>query len=153
MTPFFTVASRAALAPGRLAAAGSLVGRVSSSSSSSRFVAMAPRVAPFSSSVRASAGSGPPVIQGEGAKPGEMPTDENQSTGLERLELLGRLEGVDVFDMEPLESHRKGTLKEPINVKSLVSVIWKEERGKNEESKVLCVGGGGRRARGRHLQR
>lgn len=62
----------------------------------------------------------PPVIQGEGGKPGEVPTDEAQSTGLERFELLGKLQGVDVFDMEPLESDRLGTKKDPIVVKSLV---------------------------------
>ncbi|PWN89187.1 COX5B-domain-containing protein [Acaromyces ingoldii] len=61
----------------------------------------------------------PPVIQGEGGKPGEVPTDEAQSTGLERFELLGKLQGVDVFDMEPLESDRLGTKKDPIVVKSL----------------------------------
>ena len=74
----------------------------------------------FSTSLRIMA-SGPPVIQGEGAKPGEVPSDEQQATGLERFELLGRLQGVDVFDMEPLESHRLGTTKEPIIVQSLVS--------------------------------
>ena len=75
----------------------------------------------FTTSVRALAGGGPPVIQGEGAKPGEVPSDEQQATGLERFELLGRLQGVDVFDMEPLESSRLGTKKEPIKVQSLVS--------------------------------
>lgn len=74
----------------------------------------------FSSSIRILS-SGPPVIQGEGGKVGEVATDEQQSTGLERFELLGRMEGVDVFGMEPLESHRKGTKKEPIKVASLVS--------------------------------
>lgn len=76
----------------------------------------------FSTSIRVLS-SGPPVIQGEGAKAGEVATDEQQATGLERFELLGRMEGVDVFGMEPLESHRKGTKKEPIKVASLVSYI------------------------------
>lgn len=67
------------------------------------------------------AGSAPPVLQGEGAKPGEIPTDENQSTGLERFELMGRMQGVDVFDLKPLPSDRLGTTKEPIFVQSLVS--------------------------------
>ena len=44
-----------------------------------------------------------------GAEPGTMPTDENQSTGLERLEILGKMQGVDVFDMRPLDASRKGT--------------------------------------------
>lgn len=68
------------------------------------------------------AGGGPPIIQGEGSAPGEVPTDESQSTGLERFELLGKLQGVDVFDMKPLESERLGTKKEPIMVQSLVCV-------------------------------
>jgi hypothetical protein len=66
-------------------------------------------------------GDAPLIIQGEGAKPGEVPTDENQSTGLERFELLGRLQGVDVFDMKPLDASRAGTVKDPIVVQSLVS--------------------------------
>ena len=49
-------------------------------------------------------------------------TSENQSTGLERFELLGKLEGVDVFDMKPLQVDRLGTMKEPIKVYSLVSL-------------------------------
>lgn len=45
---------------------------------------------------------------GPGAAPGTVPTDLEQSTGLERLEILGKMEGVDVFDMRPLDSSRKG---------------------------------------------
>lgn len=48
-------------------------------------------------------------LVGPGAKAGEIPTDLEQSTGLERLEILGKMEGVDVFDMRPLDSSRKGT--------------------------------------------
>lgn len=62
-----------------------------------------------------------PVIQGAGPKPGEIGTDEQQSTGLERFELMGRLEGIDVFDMSPLDASRPGTMKDPIVVQSLVS--------------------------------
>lgn len=43
-----------------------------------------------------------------GAASGTVPTDLEQSTGLERLELLGKLEGKDIFDMSPLDSSRKG---------------------------------------------
>ncbi|KAI0359975.1 COX5B-domain-containing protein, partial [Trametes cingulata] len=60
-----------------------------------------------------------PQIFGEGAKPGEVPTDENQSTGLERLQVLGAIEGVEVFDFAPLDSSRIGTLADPIKVYSL----------------------------------
>lgn len=55
-------------------------------------------------------------------------SSENQSTGLERFELLGNLEGVDVFDMKPLEVTRLGTVEDPIPVYSLVS-----------ESVVFCI--------------
>lgn len=97
------------------------------------FVARAPaalRVAPtpvnsasrlFTSSALRFA-AGPPVIQGEGAKDGEMPTDEQQATGLERFELLGKLKGVDVFDMEPLQMTHLGTTENPIKIQSFVSI-------------------------------
>ncbi|CAL1716207.1 unnamed protein product [Somion occarium] len=65
----------------------------------------------------------PPAIFGEGAKPGEVPTDFNQSTGLERLQVLGEVEGVDVFDLNPLDSSRIGTKVDPIKVFS-----WEPER-------------------------
>jgi len=44
-----------------------------------------------------------------GAKPGTVPTDLEQSTGLERLEILGKMQGVDIFDMRPLDASRTGT--------------------------------------------
>ncbi|KAH8801658.1 putative cytochrome c subunit VB [Xylogone sp. PMI_703] len=53
-----------------------------------------------------------------GAPAGTVPTDLDQATGLERLEILGKMQGVDIFDMRPLDASRKGTLKEPIMVKS-----------------------------------
>lgn len=53
-----------------------------------------------------------------GAKPGTIPTDLEQATGLERLEILGKMEGVDVFDMRPLDASRMGTLDNPIMVNS-----------------------------------
>lgn len=37
---------------------------------------------------------------------------------MERLEILGKMEGVDIFDMRPLDASRLGTLKEPIMVRS-----------------------------------
>jgi hypothetical protein len=43
-----------------------------------------------------------------GAVPGTVPTDLEQSTGLERLEILGKMQGVDIFDMKPLDASRKG---------------------------------------------
>ncbi|TDZ18735.1 Cytochrome c oxidase subunit 4 [Colletotrichum sidae] len=53
-----------------------------------------------------------------GAKAGQVPTDLEQSTGLERLEILGKMEGVDIFDMRPLDASRKGTMENPILVRS-----------------------------------
>jgi cytochrome c oxidase subunit 5b len=44
-----------------------------------------------------------------GAKPGTVPTDIEQATGLERLEILGKMQGVDIFDMRPLDASRLGT--------------------------------------------
>ena len=54
----------------------------------------------------------------EGANPGTVPTDLEQATGLERLEILGKMQGIDVFDMKPLPGDRVGTLDDPIMVKS-----------------------------------
>lgn len=45
---------------------------------------------------------------GPGAQAGSIPTDLEQSTGLERLEILGKMEGVDIFDMRPLDASRTG---------------------------------------------
>jgi cytochrome c oxidase subunit 5b len=47
-------------------------------------------------------------LRGPGAAPGTVPTDLEQSTGLERLEILGKMEGVDIFDMRPLDASRLG---------------------------------------------
>ncbi|KAK0385950.1 hypothetical protein NLU13_7125 [Sarocladium strictum] len=55
---------------------------------------------------------------GPGAEPGTVPTDLEQATGLERLEILGKMEGVDIFDMRPLDASRKGTMENPISVRS-----------------------------------
>lgn len=43
-----------------------------------------------------------------GGKPGQVPSDLEQATGLERLELLGKMRGIDMFDMRPLDASRKG---------------------------------------------
>lgn len=72
-----------------------------------------------SSSVRKA--DGPPILVGEGAKPGEVPSDEQQSTGLERFELVNKMAGVDPFGMEPLKMTRAGTTSDPIKIESLVS--------------------------------
>ncbi|KAF8419907.1 cytochrome c oxidase subunit VB [Tirmania nivea] len=53
-----------------------------------------------------------------GAPAGTVPTDFEQATGLERLEILGKMEGVDIFDMRPLDASRKGTMQDPIVIQS-----------------------------------
>jgi cytochrome c oxidase subunit 5b len=45
---------------------------------------------------------------GPGAAPGTVATDLEQATGIERVELLGKMEGIDIFDMKPLEMTRQG---------------------------------------------
>ncbi|KAL7009674.1 Cytochrome c oxidase subunit 4 [Cystobasidiomycetes sp. EMM_F5] len=62
---------------------------------------------------------GIPVVIGEGAKTGTVPTDFEQATGLERMELLAKMKGEDPFHMEPLDVPHMGTLKNPIKVFSL----------------------------------
>jgi len=53
-----------------------------------------------------------------GAVPGTVPTDLEQATGLERLEILGKMDGIDIFDMRPLDASRKGTMQDPIVIRS-----------------------------------
>jgi cytochrome c oxidase subunit 5b len=72
------------------------------------------------SAVRRGGHASAPSIFGAGGKAGEIPTDEEQATGLARLQLLGDLEGTPVFDYAPLESDRVGTLDNPVKVYSLV---------------------------------
>lgn len=55
---------------------------------------------------------------GPGAQPGTVPTSLEQATGLERLELLGKMEGIDVFDQTPLDDTRIGTMADPIVIDS-----------------------------------
>lgn len=61
------------------------------------------------------------MYQGEGGKVGEVASDEQQATGLERVELIGKMQGVDVFNMEPLNMSRAGTAQDPIKVDTMVS--------------------------------
>ncbi|KAL8689509.1 MAG: hypothetical protein Q9218_004833 [Villophora microphyllina] len=50
---------------------------------------------------------------GPGAAPGTIPTDLEQATGLERFEILGKMQGIDVFDMKPLDASRLGMNSPP----------------------------------------
>lgn len=58
------------------------------------------------------------TLIGQGAKEGTFPTDLEQATGLARLELLAKLEGVELFDVKPLDASRVGTIADPILVES-----------------------------------
>jgi cytochrome c oxidase subunit 5b len=77
----------------------------------------------FSTTFRTFSGPAPPKLFGQGGKAGEVPSDIEQATGLERLQLLGELEGIDVFDESPLDSSRIGTKANPILVPSYVCVL------------------------------
>ncbi|KAG9315182.1 cytochrome c oxidase subunit VB-domain-containing protein [Chiua virens] len=73
----------------------------------------------LSTTVSRRSGALPPQLFGSGGKTGEIATDEQQATGLERFQLLGEMEGYDAFDLQPLDSSRVGTLQDPIKVYSL----------------------------------
>lgn len=53
-----------------------------------------------------------------GAQPGTIPTDLEQATGLERLEILGKMQGVDIFDMKPLDASRRGMPYHTLSLRS-----------------------------------
>jgi len=82
--------------------------------SSVRFVSTTPRIFGDHHAPK------PPSLIGEGAKVGEVPTDLNQATGLERLQIMGSMQGIDVFSMEPLELTKLGTKSDPTIVATMV---------------------------------
>lgn len=71
---------------------------------------------------------------GPGASAGSVPTDIEQSTGLERDELLAKLEGRELFDIQPLEMTHLGTPKNPIVVKSHDAVRFVGCTGKKKNN-------------------
>jgi len=77
------------------------------------------RVAALSTSAIRRSGEPAPSLFGPGGKAGEVPSDLDQATGLERLQVLGEAEGFEVFDEAPLDSDRIGTQSDPIKVFSL----------------------------------
>ena len=82
-----------------------------------------------------------------GAEPGTVPTDLNQSTGLERLEILGKMQGIDIFDMKPLDASRKGTDALPTVMNSFTTVDEITPVGTvpckcGRETWRACAGGG-----------
>eukprot|EP00834_Sanchytrium_tribonematis_P006975 NODE_571_length_5897_cov_0.529148.p8 type:complete len:136 gc:universal NODE_571_length_5897_cov_0.529148:3525-3932(+) len=56
---------------------------------------------------------------GPGGQPDKIPTDLEQSTGAERIELMHHLQGEDPYDMSVTTLKTKGTEKNPVIVKSL----------------------------------
>ncbi|KAG5365576.1 Cytochrome c oxidase subunit 4 [Yarrowia sp. C11] len=61
--------------------------------------------------------TGPESLIGTSAAPGTVPTDLEQETGLARLELLGKMDGIDIFDLGPVirpQHSVKGTPDDPI---------------------------------------
>ncbi len=70
-----------------------------------------------------------------GAEPGTVPTDLDQSTGLERFEIMGKMQGIDVFDMKPLDASRKGRGSHfhlGDNVEALGNGYWSSGFGKSD---------------------
>ncbi|KAI5958000.1 COX4 [Candida theae] len=78
--------------------------------------------------------TGPASLIGPGAKPGTIPTDWDQSTGLQRLELLGKREGVDVFDMEMPITEGKGTMADPFLVPTYIGYRYVGCKGTADEA-------------------
>lgn len=70
---------------------------------------------------------------GAGATPGTIPTDIDQATGLERLEVLGKMEGVDVFDIEHPIVEGSGTMQDPFMVPTYMGQRYVGCKGKAGE--------------------
>lgn len=81
---------------------------------------------------------------GPGAQPGTIPSNLDQATGLERFEMLGKMEGVDVFDMENPIFEGSGTMQDPYLVPTYVGYRYVGCMGKKGEEhrpywlKVTC---------------
>ncbi|CAG8485686.1 2020_t:CDS:2 [Paraglomus brasilianum] len=84
-----------------------------------RFQSRTPRVIRSFSVFGARRGDVSPSLIGPGAKPNSIPTDLEQATGLERAEILAKIEGQEFFDMKPLLLTHLGTKSNPILVKSV----------------------------------
>lgn len=66
----------------------------------------------------------PDSLLGPGGKKNEMPDSFEQATGIERLELLAKAEGIDLFDDKPLIQDKKGTPDDPVIVDSYDTVRY-----------------------------
>lgn len=83
-----------------------------------------------------------------GAAPGTIPTDLEQATGLERFEILGKMQGIDVFDMKPLDASRVGmytyfTRPSPYDLRSGTPFrpisISKDAKKFNDDKNDICM--------------
>lgn len=72
----------------------------------------------LSVSARVLSGGGETIVVGKGSSGGEVPTNQTQATGIERMQVIGEMEGNAFIDMDPLVITRMGTLKAPLLVKS-----------------------------------
>ncbi|CUM49070.1 uncharacterized protein AC631_03073 [Debaryomyces fabryi] len=70
------------------------------------------------------------TLIGPGAKEGTIPSDLDQATGLERFELLGKMEGIDVFDMENPVFEGSGSMKDPYLVPTYMGYRYVGCKGK-----------------------
>ena len=68
---------------------------------------------------------------GPGAKEGTIPSDMDQATGLERFEILGKREGIDVFDMENPVFEGNCTMKDPYLVPTYIGYRYVGCAGKD----------------------
>ena len=55
------------------------------------------------------------------------------------MEILSKMSGVDVFDMEPIKFSKLGTLKEPILVDSLDTFRYVGCTGEHESHETLWI--------------
>jgi len=69
--------------------------------------------------------TGPNALFGPGnTEPGKQPSSFEIATGIDRLELLAKLEGIDMFDLNPLVQDRKGTPDDPVVIDSFDRVRY-----------------------------
>lgn len=70
---------------------------------------------------------------GQGGEKGKIPTDMDQATGMERLEILALKEGIDFFDMEEPITEGSGTYKDPFIVPTYVGYRFVGCQGKDRD--------------------
>lgn len=100
--------------------------------STSRVLANKPPapVAPHTAQTLAEVTGPDASLIGKGAQPGTIPTNIDQATGLERLELLGELEGIDVFDMDTPITEGSGSPQDPYLVPTYLGSRYVGCKGK-----------------------